>query len=85
MGINLERMGTKEETLWNQHTEPTSSEKQFTKKWLKIIENNLIEKVSQKREISKERVADLGKVLLSPKQALETKLVDEITTMEEYK
>ena len=27
MGINLERMGTKEETLWNQHTEPTSSEK----------------------------------------------------------
>lgn len=27
LGIKLERLGTKDSTLWNQHVEPTSHEK----------------------------------------------------------
>lgn len=66
-GIDYQRIGTNESSIWNRRLQATEQEKQFTGRWLQEIENKLKNQIGQNRKISSESVLNLGSKILHPR------------------
>lgn len=60
--------------------EKSEKEKEITKKWLGVVENNLVDSVVRRRKIAREDVEGLKNKVFHPRDALKLKLIDSINT-----
>ncbi len=86
MGIKYSELGGKGEStqLWNQFAEKTEREKELTKKWLAVVEKNMVNSVAYCRKISREDALAISGKVFHPREALKAKLIDSISSFEEF-
>lgn len=64
--------------------EKNEKEKEITKKWLTVVEKNMIDSVAQRRKIGREEALAIKNKVFHPRDALKAKLIDSISTFEEF-
>jgi ClpP class serine protease len=86
VGIKYTELGTKSSSsqLWNQFVEKSEKEQEITRKWLTVVEKNMIDSVSERRKIPKEEALALKNKVFHPREALRAKLIDSVSTFEEF-
>jgi ClpP class serine protease len=87
VGVRHEELGCQHDSsrLWNQFVEKSQREKEFTHKWLDVVEEGMLQSVHHRRNIPKENLSAIRSQVLHPAEALRLKLIDAICTFEQFK
>lgn len=87
LGISYSELGGKGDCsqLWNQFTAKSEKERAVTEKWLGVVEKNMIDSVSLRRSIAREEAVAISSRVFHPREALRARLVDSVSTFEEFK
>jgi len=87
IGIKYSELGGKGDCtqLWNQFTEKSEREREITSKWLAVVEKNMLHSVSLRRNIPHEEAVAIKSRVFHPREALRAKLIDSVSTFEEFR
>jgi len=87
LGIKYGELGGKGDCtqLWNQFTAKSEKERETTQKWLGVVEKNMIDSVSLRRNVPREEALAIKSRVFHPREALRARLIDSVSTFEEFK